>query len=58
MKNAIIATVIIIFMGFIGLNLWGIFGGIDIAESGAIVFSIAAVAGLIIYDNNKKPRGR
>ena len=39
-------------MGFIGLNLWGIIGGREIAEAGAVVFSIATACGFIIYNIN------
>ena len=50
MKNAIIGFIGTILIGFIGLNLWGIIGGSEIAGAGAVVFSIAAVCGFIIYN--------
>ena len=52
MKDALIGFIGTILMGFIGLNLWGIIGGREIAEAGAVVFSIATACGFIIYNIN------
>lgn len=48
-KDEVFAAVVTILMGILGLNIFGVIGGVEIAGAGAIVFSISSMGGFVIY---------